>query len=146
MTAGSHGRDFDITPILLKHKRIAIVGGPGSGKTTLAARVYDRQVLHTDDVIDVVPWDDMPDYWLEQTRDLKSFVIEGVQTARYLRRAAKYKEECPVDAVVALLGAVVPITGGQARMLKAVMTVFDEWLDTGESEGIPIYDRNYFQL
>src|SRR5262245_4436614 len=35
--------------VLGKYSRVAIVGGPRTGKTTLSATVSDRPVIHTDD-------------------------------------------------------------------------------------------------
>jgi tRNA A37 threonylcarbamoyladenosine biosynthesis protein TsaE len=106
-----------LAQLLREHKRIAIVGGPGTGKTTLAANVSDRRVLHTDDYVHR-PWASVPDDVIRACEGLESFVVEGVQVARSLRRGLK------VDAVIyldAMHGA------GSQSMAKAVDTVFRDW-------------------
>jgi hypothetical protein len=124
--------------ILARHRRVAIVGGPGAGKTTLAAGIAGRPVFHTDSMMDTVSWKYQPDYWLHRTENESIFVIEGIHTARYLRKARRLGYPCPVDAVIILPGSHVKLTGAQARARTAVWTVFDEWLD--QEPDVPIYD------
>lgn len=109
--------------VLERHKRIAIAGGPLTGKTSLAAEVTDRPVFHTDEYMDL-PWSDQPLKWLDRLRDLPSFVLEGVQVPRTLRKGLV------VDAVIWLDTPKEILTPGQARMAKAVATVYREWKAT----------------
>jgi hypothetical protein len=116
----------DFFAMLSENARVAIVGGPGAGKTSLVEAVDDRPVFHTDDTM-TGSWESQPHLWLERTRTLDRFVIEGVQTARYLRKAAQLGEPCPVDAVVYLHGAKKVLTPRQSGLAKAVNKVFNDW-------------------
>jgi predicted ATPase len=109
-----------LAQLLREHKRIAIVGGPGTGKTTLSANVRDRRVVHTDDYIDR-PWASVPDDVIRACDGLESFVVEGVQVARSLRRGLK------VDAVIYLDTMHRDATAPMRSMTKAVDTVFRDW-------------------
>ena len=126
-----------ILEILEAHCRVAIVGGPGVGKTTLAGKVKDREVFHTDETM-AGTWESQPFTWLERTRGVEQFVIEGVQTARYLRKAAELGLGCPVDAVIYLEMPVKPLNGRQMGMLKAVAKVFRDWRRL--SPGTPVFE------
>ena len=112
--------------ILAQHKRVAIVGGPGTGKTTLAEQVKDREVFHTDETMSGT-WESQPFTWLTRTLDVERFVIEGVRTARYLRKAAELGQACPVDAAIFLEMPMKTLNRQQIGMLKMVAKVFRDW-------------------
>jgi hypothetical protein len=115
-TAPHWFRDF-----ISMHDRVAIVGGPRSGKTTLAASVTDRPVFGTDDLM-ALPWEDVPRAVIEKAETLGSrWVIEGVQVARSLRKGL-----CP-DAVLVLRGSHGGLTPGQSAMSKGIDSVLREW-------------------
>jgi len=112
-----------------QHKKIAIVGGPKAGKTTLSLAVKDRHVLHTDDYINM-DWDRVPQQIIDDLAEHDTFLVEGVQAARALRKGLK------VDVIVAT--KLPSSTGifrkdGQARMAKAVK----RWME-GVDKGIPL--------
>lgn len=109
-------------------QRIIIVGGPKTGKTTLAAEIAgDAPVFHTDDLIGTHSWADVPEAIIEWMVRKGPWVIEGVQTARALRRWIKSTGELPpVDQVVVKTTPFVELTKGQAAMMKGVMTVWKE--------------------
>jgi adenylate kinase family enzyme len=113
----------------LECPRIAIVGGPRTGKTTLAATVTDRPIIHTDDYIGV-GWDAAPEVLNATARMHERFVIEGVQVARCLRKGLE------VDHVIVLLSAKRLRTPRQVAMAKGVYTVFREW--RGANPHIPV--------
>lgn len=48
----------ELADILSQFRRVAIAGGPRTGKTTLAAAVTDRRVIATDDYMGK-PWADI---------------------------------------------------------------------------------------
>ena len=117
----SVGWHFVMQVILAQHRRVAIVGGPHTGKSTFARSVRDRPVIATDDYINL-PWEDVPAKVIEAAGAAgPAFVVEGVQAARALRKGLE------VDAVIVLTQPKTELTPGQAAMGKGVMTVFNEW-------------------
>lgn len=107
--------------ILRNHKRVAIVGGPKTGKTTISNTVTDRPVHHNDDGMHI-PWENQPAYWMAQVHKQDSFVIEGVQAARALRKGLQ------VDAVIELNQPFIPLNKGQAAMSKGHKKIFGDVL------------------
>ena len=115
--------------------RLAIVGWPRAGKTTLAlarARELSCVARHTDDLIgrldwsaaseEVARWFDEPGPWL----------IEGVAVPRALRkwRLAHPGESPPVDTLIYLpRGRFCDLSPGQAAMGKGCDTVLAELAD-----------------
>lgn len=103
------------------HDRIAIVGGPRSGKTTLSNTIRDRPVYHGDDYAHL-GWSEASEYLAVVVNEAPGpLVVEGVSVPRALRKGMR------VDAVVVLEGSHVELTPGQASMAKGVWTVFAEW-------------------
>lgn len=101
------------------------------GKSTLAATVSDRRVIGTDDYKSL-PWSNVPHKMIADVAGLDSFVIEGVQVARALRKGLR------VDAVVYLTAPKVrDRKPGQIAMAKGVRTVFDEW--NASNESVPVF-------
>ncbi len=109
-----------LAELLSKHSRVAIAGGPRTGKTTLSARITDRPVSHTDDFMKE-PWERVPHLVIAMLRDLPAFVVEGVQVPRTLRKGLE------VDAVIWLDSPVTDQTSKQRTMSAACRTVFQEW-------------------
>lgn len=107
--------------ILSENPRVAIIGGPQVGKTTLANTVTDRPVYHNDQGKHV-PWEDQPQYWKDVTAGQSSFVIEGVQAVRAVRKGLD------VDAVIYLDKPHVELTPGQQNMHKGQKTIFDDMI------------------
>lgn len=119
-----------LTSILYQYDRIAICGGPGTGKTTLATWcTKDRPLLHTDDLMHL-PWSDVPAAVIEQCSHHGRFVVEGVQVARALRKGLQ------VDAVLYLDTCMAP-ERRQGRMAKAIGTIFGEWRQNNRA--VPVY-------
>lgn len=113
--------------VLRRYNRIAIVGGPRAGKTTLA-RLADRHVIHTDDYR-TRSWEAVPHAVIADIRDLEAdslsrgnrWIIEGVQVARALRKGLE------VDVVLVLNEPLEDLTTRQEGMRKGVMTVLASW-------------------
>lgn len=112
--------------------RLIIVGGPQTGKTTLARRMGNElglPVRHTDDLIATHDWSgaslaaslwfDAPGPWC----------VEGVATARAIRKwLTAHPEGTPADQILLLGGPWVELTKGQQAMTKGVATVWTEIL------------------
>jgi hypothetical protein len=115
----------------LRMPRVAIAGGPRTGKTTLSQRVTGRTVLHTDDLIGKFEWSQLSEEIVRQCASLGGFAVEGVRVAHALRKGLE------VDAVVWLETAKERLTPGQASMTRAVRTVFFEW-EAANGARVPI--------
>lgn len=79
-------------------KKIAIVGAPRAGKTTLAKKLAKElgiPLIHTDDLIGKVSFKDADKELLNQVKDLDSYIVEGVQVSRMLRTSNKDKSWKP---------------------------------------------------
>ena len=108
--------------------RIAITGGPKSGKTTLAEKLGTRHgltVLHTDDLIPL-GWDaaiEATALWFDTLSS--DWIIEGAQVARALRYwLQEHPEGLPCDQVIYLVEPKAPYTkNGQEVMAKGIATV-----------------------
>lgn len=132
--------------------RIAITGGPRTGKTTLASRLCidvaveagianpkhrglgEREIVHhTDDLIDL-GWSEASQAAAALLDAPGPWIVEGVAVSRALR---KWREQHPgqpppVDRVIYLTEPHEPLTPGQRSMSKGVETVHREiepWLD-----------------
>ena len=122
--------------VLRRYNRIAIVGGPRAGKTTLA-RLADRHVIHTDDYR-TRSWEAVPHAVIADIRDLEAdslsrgnrWIIEGVQVARALRKGLE------VDVVLVLNEPLEDLTTRQEGMRKGVMTVLASWF--ADHKDVPI--------
>jgi hypothetical protein len=108
--------------VLERYNRIAIVGGPKAGKSTLADSVTDRPRWSSDSIIGTHEWDAMPEAVKAACDGMGTrWVVEGVQVARALRKGLQ------VDAVVHLRGARDVLSPGQETMAKGVGTVLRDW-------------------
>jgi broad-specificity NMP kinase len=83
--------------------RLAITGGPRSGKTTLSGMLAHRReddlVLHTDDLIGEYTWSDISAKVVELCAESDRFLVEGVRVAHALRKGLR------CDAVIFLEGS-----------------------------------------
>lgn len=121
----------------LRLPRVAICGGPHTGKTTLAASVQGKPVIHTDDLIGQVECLPAKERWAAVSSEavricsvMPSFCVEGIRVAHALRKGLR------VDAVIWLetvwTKPCVPYTSKHASTARAVQTVFEEWLSTAQ--------------
>ncbi len=116
--------------ILAKHQRVAVTGGPKTGKTTLTQHLPCR-VVHTDDAMHL-GWSEASAWVAEHVNSLQGpLVVEGVAVPRALRKGMR------VDAVVYLEGPHEELTKGQKAMAAGVWTVLKEWRDANPD--VPAY-------
>lgn len=85
-------REF-IRSLLKKHKRVAVVGAPGVGKTTVTKGLPG---LWSSDSVTKLPWDKQAEVVVKRGKATGSWLFEGVAVARALRHGL------PADAVVYL--------------------------------------------
>lgn len=124
--------------------RIAITGGPRTGKTTLGDKLarevveahpsHTGVIRHTDDLIGKLEWSDASAevaHWMDEPGP---WIIEGVAVSRALRkwRDNHPGEPPPVDRVIYLSEPHEDTTPHQHAMAKGVRKVHDEiegWLN-----------------
>jgi hypothetical protein len=113
--------EWALDVLLSRHARVAVVGGPGMGKTSLVSKVGDRPLIRADDW-KAEAWEAQPDRIRAACLTAgERFVVEGAQVARALRRGLE------VDAVLVLERPKRELTERQAAMGKGVGTVLAEW-------------------
>lgn len=117
--------------VLREHARVAIVGGPRAGKSTIVGHITDREVIHTDSY-NGEEWDALPGLLIDATQGKERFVIEGVHAARALRKGMQ------VDAIVFIDEPVVERNPGQAAMAKGIRTIFNDYLENRGADNTPV--------
>lgn len=106
--------------VLAKYDKIAIAGGPKSGKTTISKLAREHHAVHTDDYRD--SWDQAPADAMHDLEGHDKWIIEGVQVGRCLRKGLK------PDIVIWCDDARKELTPGQKTMAKGCRTIFNDWL------------------
>ncbi len=120
--------------------RILILGGPRTGKTTLAgklAAMHGFVPKHTDDLIGRWTWSEASDearLWLEQPGP---WIIEGTAAVRALRKwLTLHPKGRPADIVYHGAKPWVPLTRGQQAMANGHATIWSEVRDELVSRGL----------
>jgi hypothetical protein len=107
-------------------RRIVILGGPHTGKTTLSTRLGVTNVRHSDD-IKHLGWSESSEAASQWFNEQGEWVAEGVQMARALRKWLKAHPNTPLDVdIVKLSKPFDELIQGQLSMAKGVETVFSE--------------------
>jgi|SRR6266851_2772135 len=109
--------------------RLLIVGGPKTGKTTLAKQLgelHKCSVYATDDLKEK-PWSwasQEASFWFDRSGP---WIIEGTMAVRALRKWLRRNETgLPFDNMEYLTMPYSELTQGQASMAKAVNTIMNE--------------------
>jgi hypothetical protein len=118
-------RKLAFAALLEAHPRVAIGGGPKSGKTTFAALCHDRPTVHTDDYIQeskgtvaerAAAWKAAAELAVVECSKHAAFLVEGVRVTRVLKLGVE------VDVLVWLETPLMPLTKGQETMRKGCET------------------------
>jgi adenylate kinase family enzyme len=108
--------------------RIAIVGSPRAGKTTLAlamGRETGWLVLHTDDWMGS-GWSAVSERAALVLGDARDLVIEGVAVVRGLRKALAAAPGPPVERCIVLERPRVELTRGQRAMQRGCARILQD--------------------
>jgi len=135
--------------------RIVVLGGPRTGKSTYATKLAKELGIHlastgkrteqpeglvsTDNYLDKGTYEDLPDRVIADLRGRESFVLEGTQAARVLRRWLRTApEEVKLDKVLGFLGRPwVARTPKQEATAKGVRTTLRDLEPMLRDAGIP---------
>src|SRR5512135_3194838 len=122
-------------------QRIVIVGGPRTGKTTLAG-TFSLPVTHTDDFAALGDFSaqsakvaellDLPGPW----------VLEGVTVVRALRKWFRaHPSGVPCDAIYGCWAPKAPLSPGQFSLLRGCAKVWAEVEEELDTRGFPLIAR-----
>jgi predicted ATP-binding protein involved in virulence len=104
----------------LSNKKIIILGASKTGKTTLSNEVKDRLVIHTDEFLKY-NFEEVPFKIMDAVKNVDSYCVEGMQSARALRKGLK------ADVVIVLKNAMAPQTDKHLSQWKGVEKIINEW-------------------
>lgn len=108
--------------------RIAIIGSPRAGKTTLAlvlGRMTGWPILHTDDLI-TLGWSAVSDEVARVLGIVPDIIAEGVAVVRGLRKSLAAAPDAPVELCFVLERPRVLLSTGQRAMQRGCATVLQE--------------------
>jgi broad-specificity NMP kinase len=105
--------------LLRDYPRIALVGPPKAGKTTMAALVTDRPVFHTDDHPD---FHKGPEATMKLLANEKRYLVEGIHVWRMLRKGFT------PDLVIELTEPHEELTPKQASLAKGMERWRADWM------------------
>jgi len=107
--------------------RVVIVGGPKTGKTTMAVGLCAPVTIHTDHDMAAGDFSAQSAAVAQQLDRQTPYVMEGVTAVRALRKWMQaHPEGKPCDTVVRLTRPHTALTPGQASLAKGCDTVFRE--------------------
>ena len=108
--------------------RIAIIGAPRAGKTTLArelARASDIRILHADDLI-ALGWSEASDEVAHVLAAISDIIVEGVAVVRGLRKALALVPYAPVERCIVLERPRLRLSRWQVAMQRGCATILRE--------------------
>jgi hypothetical protein len=119
----------EVLEAITRHGRVVLVGGPETGKSLLAHRAdpEQRRTRCTDELVGVLEWSEASAEVATWFDEPGPWIIEGVATARALRKWLRAHPDQRFDAVIVLMSK--PFgerSKGQVAMAKGVVTVWNE--------------------
>jgi hypothetical protein len=112
-------------------KKIAVVGRPRTGKTTLAKKLSEDLGLalhHTDDSINKIPFKDTDRHWINKLSGEESYIVEGVQVSRMLRSGGKDGSWKPDKLIV--VEASHPVRKEHKGLASLCKSAVDQWCES----------------
>lgn len=129
---------------MARRTRVAIIGGPRTGKTTLAQRMAAELALPLVSTDDFIPlgWSGSSGKAAEVIASARRLLIEGVAVPRALRRLLDdHPRRRPLERLVILGRPKVRRTKRQAAMAKGLDKIVAEILPRLERLGVVIERR-----
>lgn len=124
--------------------RIAIVGGPRTGKTTYARKLADKlglPLVNTDDFIPL-GWAGSSGKAAEVIAGARRLLIEGVTVPRALRRLIEdHPRRRPIERLIILGRPKIKRTKGQEAMARGLAKILDEILPRLRRLGVIVERR-----
>jgi adenylate kinase family enzyme len=109
--------------------RIAIIGSPRAGKTTLALELMAATGLpvhHTDGMVGLMAWSEVSTEVARLLAEPGDFIVEGVAVVRGLRKAMTARLAVPVERCIVLEWPRLRLTAGQRAMAAGCATMLRE--------------------
>jgi adenosyl cobinamide kinase/adenosyl cobinamide phosphate guanylyltransferase len=126
-----------------KENRTVIIGGPRTGKTTLAnalAQKDGRPVISTDGFIEM-GWSEASQYVATDVLERQPpWIVEGTCAIRALRKwLEQHDKGSPCDDVYWLLSAKVALSKSQVAMFKGCCTIWASIRDEVARRGVVLH-------
>lgn len=124
-------------------RRIAIIGAPRAGKTTLALELGALTGLpvHSSDDLIALGWSEASSAAADliEAGAATGGIFEGVAVIRALRKLLRRRPDKPVDAVMIMHLPRTRLTSGQAAMAAGVRSIVHEVLPEMQARGVDVY-------
>jgi hypothetical protein len=121
---------------------VVIVGGPKSGKSTIASVAAERfkiRARYGDNLIGQMGWSAMSDTVAEWFDAPGKWIVEGVVTVRAIRKWLSFHpDETPPFTIIVLSGSIQKRSPGQSAMAAGVTTIWNEIQPELEARGATV--------
>lgn len=121
--------------------KIIIAGGPRTSKSTFAKELNKKlniPIVSTDDYI-ACGWSEAPHEIIDAIKDLPSYILEGVNAGRTIRKMVEKNIELDFDRVYYLEEPVIEYDKkGQMSLAKGCKTVWLDVIPSLDSAGIEV--------
>lgn len=120
--------------------KIILAGGPKSGKSTLGRKLSAElgiPLVSTDDYIEC-GWSEAPHEIILKIKDMPSYILEGVNSGRTIRKMAEKDMKLDFDRVIYLDEPRIELNKGQAALRKGCVTVWQDVRKLLDEAGIDV--------